>query len=130
MGSTLAPPSTHPADIYRRLKRRLGRTLRGLHGKRRLVRTRKSTSISWELKAILLRASLQGSNCSDSNGQHNCSLLHQQGGRYEIRLSLCPPLETPVLVSSQKNSSASATHSRSLECNRGQTVQTQSGDTD
>ena len=40
-GSALAPPSTRSADIYRCLKRRLGRTLRGVHGKRCLVRTRK-----------------------------------------------------------------------------------------
>ena len=50
------------------------------------------------------RASLQGPDCSDSNGQRNCGLLHQQGGWYEIRLSLCPPLETSVLVSPQRNS--------------------------
>ena len=75
------------------------------------------------------RASLQGSDCPDSNGQHNCGLLYQ-GRRYEIRLSLCPPLETSVLVSPQRNSSAGSTHSRSLECNSRQTVQAQSGDTD
>ena len=42
------------------------------------------------------RASLQGPDCSCSNRQLNCSLLHKQTGRYEIRLSLCPPLETSV----------------------------------
>ena len=40
-GSALAPPATRPTDIYRRLKRRLGRTLTGIHSKRRLVGTRK-----------------------------------------------------------------------------------------
>ena len=135
-GSTFAPPSTRSANIYRRLKRRLGRTLRGIHGKRHLVRTRKSSphqflgAQSSYAGPQEFRALLQGTDCSDSNGQHNCSLLHQQGGRYEIRLSLCPPLETPVLVSSQENSSASAAHSRSLECHSRQTVQTQSSDTD
>ena len=76
------------------------------------------------------RVSLQGTDCPDSNGQHNCSLLHQPGGRYEIRFSLCPTLETPVLVSSQVDSSAGATLSRSLECHSRQTVQVQSSDTD
>ena len=42
-GSAVAPPSTRSTDIYRCLKRRLGRTLRGIHGKRSLVRTRKSS---------------------------------------------------------------------------------------
>ena len=41
-GPTFASPSTCPSNVYRRLKLRLGRTLRGLHGKRRLVRHRKS----------------------------------------------------------------------------------------
>ena len=47
-----------------------------------------------------------------------------------MRLSLCPPLETSVLVSPQRNSSEGPTHSRSLECDSGQTVQTQSSDPD
>ena len=32
------------------------------------------------------------------HGQHHCGLLHQQGRGYEVRLSLCPPLETASLV--------------------------------
>ena len=39
--STLTPSSTRPSTDYRRLKRRLGRSLRQLHGKRSLVRVRK-----------------------------------------------------------------------------------------
>ena len=73
---------------------------------------------------------MQGTDCPYSNGQHNCILLHQQGGRYEIRFSLCPALETPILVSSQEDNSAGKTHPRSLECHSGQTIQTQSSDSD
>ena len=85
---------------------RLGRTHRGLHGKRCLVTYRKSP---------LHRASLPGPDCTDSNRQHICSLLHQQGGRYDSD-SLCA-LETSVLVSPQRNSSEVSAHSRTLECN-------------
>ena len=42
--STSAPSSTCRSTVYRRLKRRLGRTLRGLHCKRRLVSSGKSPS--------------------------------------------------------------------------------------
>ena len=56
--------------------------------------------------------------------------VQQQGGRYKIRLSLCPSMETSVLVPSQGNSPTGKTHSRSLECDSGQTVQTQSSDPD
>ena len=71
--ATLAPSSARPTDFYRRLKRRLGRTLRGIHSKRRLVRTRKSpphqllgtqgsSSGSQEF-----REAVQGTDCSHSN---------------------------------------------------------------
>ena len=135
-GSTFTPSSTCSAIVYRRLKRRLGHTLRGLHCKRRVVRTRKPPTHqlfgveSSPAGSQEFRASLQESNCSDSNGQRNCGFLHQQGGRYEIRLSLCPPLETCFMVSSQRDSSAGSTHPGSLECDSRQTIQTQSSDTD
>ena len=73
---------------------------------------------------------MQGSDCSGCNGQHNCGVLHQQGGRYEIRLSLCPPIETSILVPSQGNSSESKAYSGSPEHDSRQAVQTQSGDPD
>ena len=101
-----------------------------------MVRHRKSPSPQFfGVKGCLsgsqeFRASLQRQDCVNSNGQHNCGFLHQQGGWYEIRLSLCPPLETPVLVSQQRNSSEGTTHSRSLECNSRQFVQTQASDPD
>ena len=38
-GSTLAPSSTRSSSLYRRFKRRLGRSLRQIHCKRSLVRT-------------------------------------------------------------------------------------------
>ena len=135
-GPTVAPPSTHPSAVYRRLKQRLGRTLRGLHCKRRLVTPRKSPPHKFlRIKSSPsgpreFRASLQGPDCSSVNGQHNGSLLHKQTGRYEIRLSLCPPLETAVLVSPPGNKSKGSTHTRSVECDSGQTVQTQSADPD
>ena len=41
-----------------------------------------------------------------------------------------PPLETPILVPTQGKSPEASTHSRSLEYNSGQIVQTQTSDTD
>ena len=76
------------------------------------------------------QASLQGSDCVSSNRQHTCGVLHQQGRRFEIRLSLCPPLEASVLVPHQGNSPEGKTNSRSLECNSRQILHTQTSDTD
>ena len=41
-GSTLASVKSRPSAVYRRIKRRLGRSLRGLYSKRSLVRRRES----------------------------------------------------------------------------------------
>ena len=135
-GPTFAPSSTRSSAVYRRLKRRLGRTLRGLHCKRRLVSHRKSPSHKLLRTEDSppgpeeIRASLQGPDCSCCDGQYNSGLLHQQAGRYEVRLSVCPPLEAPILVPSQGNCPEGKTHSRSLECDRGQAFQTQPSDPD
>ena len=73
---------------------------------------------------------MQVSDCSCGNRQYNSGLLHKQTKRYEVRLSLCPPMETSVLVPSQGNCSESEARSRSLECDSGQAFQTQSSDSD
>ena len=65
-----------------------------------------------------------------SHGQHNGCLVHQQGGGYEIRLSLCPPLETAFLVQPQADGATGQAHSGKIECDSGQTVQTQTSDPD
>ena len=135
-GATFAPSSTCSLAVYRCLKRWLGRTLRGLHCKRRLVSHRKLPSHKFlRTKGSPpgpeeLRASLQGPDCSCCDGQHNSGLLHQQAGRYEVRLSVCPPLEAAILVPFQGNCPEGKTHSRSLECDSGQAFQTQSSDSD
>ena len=129
-GPTFAPPSTRSSVVYRWL----GHSLRGVHCKRRLVSHRKSPSHK-PLRTEgsppgpeEIRASLQGPDCSCCDGQYNSGLLHQQAGRYEVRLSVCPPLEALILVPSQENCPEGQTHSRSLECDSGQAFQAQSSD--
>ena len=91
------------AIVYNYLKQRLGRSLKGLHCKRVVVRHRKSPphkspgakgSISSPQE---IRASLQGPDCVGGNTQHNWGVLYPQAGQYEIRLSLCPPVADPVV---------------------------------
>ena len=131
--STSAPSSARRSTIYRRLKRRLGRTLRGLHCKRRLVSFRKSPSYKFSRDEgtpsglTTVRASVQGSDCSCGDGQYHSGLLHKQTRGYEVRLSLCPPLETPVLVPSQGHNAKGKTHSGSLKCD---SLSAQSSDSD
>ena len=135
-GPTLASIKSRPSTVYRRIKRRLGRSLRGLYGKRRLVRSRKPAS--YQLLGTQgsfsgpqeFRTSLPEPDCLGGDRQYNCGRLYQQTRGYEIRLSLCPSLETPFLVPSQRNSSESQAHSGSTECHSRQALPTQSGDPD
>ena len=120
--SAVAPSSARSSTVYRCLKRRMGRTLRGLHCKRRLVVHRKSPSYKFSgtesspSGPAKVRASVPGPDCSCCNRQQNCGLLHKQTRGYEVRLSLCPPMETSVLVPSQRDNFEGKAHSRSLEC--------------
>ena len=132
--AAFTPSSTCSSTVYRRLKRRLGRTLRGLHCKRRLVQARKSPSHKFfRIKGSSpgpeeFRASVQGSHCSCRDRQHHSGLLHKQARGYEVRLSLCPPLETSLLVPPQGNCAESKAHSGPLECDSGQAFQAQPSD--
>ena len=97
--STFTPTSARSSAVYRRLKRRLGCSLRRLHRKRPLVHTRKR--LAYKLAGTqgcltspkTVRAIVLEPDHSGVFRQHNSGLLHKQGGRYEIRLSLCSPLE-------------------------------------
>ena len=132
--SALTPSSTRPSTVYRRLKRRLERSLRRLHGKRSLVRVRRRLAHKFVgaqgspagLKTV--RAVMLQPDSSCLYRQHHCGLLHQQGRGYEIRLTLCPPLETDALVQSKADCPEGQAYSGSPERHCRQTVPTQSGD--
>ena len=91
----------HP--LQHAVQRRLGRTLRGLHCKRSLVIPGKSPSYKLSRTEssppgpTTVRASVQGSDYSCCNGQHNGGLVHKQARGYEVRLSLCHPVETSLI---------------------------------
>ena len=55
-----------------------------------------------------------------------CPISTRRG--YEVRLSLCPPVEDPVLVPLQGNCLTGQAHFLSLECNSRQVVHASSGD--
>ena len=131
--STLTPSSARSSTVYRRLKRRLGRSLRGLHCKRRLVSFRKSPSHKLSrtkgspASSEAVRTSMQEQDCAGVNRQYDSCFVHKQARGYEVRLSLCSPLEASVLVPSQGHIPASQTHSGPFECDSRQTFQAQPG---
>ena len=124
------PYATRSANLYRRIKRRVGRSLKRVHCQRNLVTTGKQTAH----KLFGTKSSLSGSkrvpksmhrkDGSSSNRQHYSSGLHQQGGRHEVGPTLCPTLENLDLVHRETSDSEGPTHSRPLKCSGRQTVPT------
>ena len=135
-GSTLTPPTTRSANLYRRLKRRLGCSLRRLHSKRYLVSARKQVAHKLlrtksrvvSTKKIPTISARKGR--PDCHRQHYSCGIHQQGRRYEVRFTLCPSLAAPMLVQSQTNSTEGQTHSGPSECNCRQVVSPGTGHSD
>ena len=126
----ITPYATCSANLYRRIKRRVGRSLKRVHCQRNLVTTGKQTAY----KLLGTKSSLSGSkrvpkamhgqNGSGSNRQHHSSGLHQQGGRHEVGPTLCPTLENLDLVHRETSDSEGRTHSRPLKCSGRRAVQT------
>ena len=126
---TTTPYPTCSADLYRRIKRRVGRSLKRVHCQRNLVTTGKQTAY----KLLGTKSSLSGSkrvpkamhgqNGSDSNRQYHSSGLHQKGRRHEVGPTLCPTLENLDLVYREISDSEGPTHSRPPKCSGRQTVQ-------
>ena len=126
--TVFAPLESCRTNLYRRLKRRLGCSLRRLHSKRRLVSSRKSSSHKFPgtksgltgLEKVPALGTRQSS--SSCHRQHHSCGIHQQGRRYEVRLTLCPSMETPVLVQSEAGSVKGQAHPWSSQCDCRQAV--------
>ena len=114
-GSTFTPRKTCSADLYRRIKRRVGLSLKRAHCKRNMVppgkqaahklpRTQSHISSCKTLPGPLLRQDSPG-----GNRQHHSSVLHKQGRRHEVRPIMCPSLEDLDLVF-QKSSDLEGRH--------------------
>ena len=127
---TFTPSKTCSANFYRRIKRRVGRSLKRVHYKGVLVDTGKQaahkrcrTKSSFPSFERVPR-SLCRKNSSSSNRQYYSSSLHKQGRRNEVGPTVCPTVENLDLVFPATSNSQSSAHSRPLKCDSRQTVQT------
>ena len=131
-----APFVSCHSNLYRCLKRRLGCSLRRLHDKRHLVSSRKSSSYKLPgTKSCLtslekIPAPSSRKSRSSCHRQHYSCGIHQQGGRYEVRLTLCPSVATPVLVQSETDCSKGQAHPGTSECDCRQVVSTRPNHSD
>ena len=109
-------PLKRAANLYRRIKRRVGRSLKRAHGKRKLVTARKQTAhklsrvkgSSSGLKRI--SEPLYQRYSPHSYRQHDSGCLHKQGRGNEVGPSLCSTMENPDLVYQETGYSQSSTH--------------------
>ena len=128
--TTITPNTACSASLYRRIKRRVGRSLKRVHCQKNLVSTRKQAthklprtqgSVS-SLKRI--PRSMHGQDGSGSIRQYHGSSLHQQRGRHEVWSTLCHTMENLNLVYKQAGHPEGTTHPRSPKCSGRQIVQT------
>ena len=123
------PPRTQCSSVYRRLKRRLGHSLKSRFYQRTVVRSRKIIAHKrFRTKGSVLgpktlQASMPKSNSPGCHGQLNRSSLHQQTGRDSVSRDVRPSMEDHELVSSIQNISTCQTYSRVPKCDRGLPVQ-------
>ena len=121
-------PKTCSANLYRHIKRRVGRSLKRAHCQRNLVTARKQAAYKLprtkgslsSLKRVLRRLCRQDSTCG--NRQHYSSVIHKQGRRHEVGHTLCPTVENLDLVYQTSSNSQSPTHSGPAERGSRQTI--------
>ena len=129
--STITPTKTCSADIYRRIKGRVERSLKRTHCKGNLVSSRKQVAH----KSLGTKSGLSGpkrvprplfkQHSSGSHRQHNSGCLYQQtGGGGEVGLPVCPTVENPILVHQETGNSQGTSHPRSAERDSRQAIQT------
>ena len=127
--STITPHKACSANLYRRIKRRLGHSLQRTHCKRVLVGsgeqvthklpgTQNSFSSIKRVPEPLCRP-----DDSDSVGQHHSGGLHKQGRRHAVGAPVCSTLEDLDLLLPEASNSEGPTHPRPPQCDSGQTIQ-------
>ena len=118
---TITPFKACYANLYRRIKRRVGRSLKRTHCQRDLVTARKQTayklfgtqgSVSC-LKRVSKPLRRHDSTCG--NRQHYSDVVHKQGRRHEVGHTLCPTMEDLNLVYQTSSNPKSLTHSGMAE---------------
>ena len=127
--STITPSKTCSADLYRRIKRRVGRSLGRPYCKGNLVPSRKQvahkplrTKSSFSSSKGVSNPGLQ-QDCVDSYRQHNSGCLYQQRRGDEVGVTVCPTVENPVLVHQTAGNPQGTSHPRPAERDSRQAIQ-------
>ena len=118
---TITPNKACSANLYRRIKRRVGCSLKRTHCKRVLVTTGKQTTHKLSGTKSSLSSfervprPLYREDGTCGNRQHYSCVLHKQGRRHEVGPTVCPDMENLDLVYQTASNSQSPTHSGPTE---------------
>ena len=127
---TITPVKACSADVYRRIKRRVGCSLKRVYCKRILVSTGKQTAhkLSRTQSGVFgpqrVPKSLCRQNSSNSNQQYYSGRLHKQRRGHGVRPSMCPTVENLDLVFPATSDTKSPTHPGPFKCDSRQAIQT------
>ena len=117
------------ANFYRRIKRRVGRSLKRMHCKRILVPSGMQAAYKLPrtqgsfLSLKRVPRPLFGQDSTYSDRQHHSGVIHNQGRRHEVGPTVCPTMENLDLVHQKSSNPQIPTHSRSAESGSRQAIQ-------
>ena len=126
------PKGTRKTDLYRRLKRRLGRTLRSRINPRGLVSRRKTPTYQPVRNegsfpgSTVLQTHLQEQSRPHCLRQHLRGVIHKQTGWYKIRRTLRSYVENPDMVQPQQCHTQSKTCTWVPQCDSGRPLKEES----
>ena len=127
--STITPHKACSANVYRRIKRRLGRSFKRAHCKGFLVGSGKQTAhklLGTESSLFGFKRvprSLHRQNSPSGHRQYNSGGLHKQRRRHEVGSTVCPSMENLDLVFPKTSDSKSPTYPRPPKCDSRQAIQ-------
>ena len=128
--STITPSKTCSANLYRCIKRRVGHSLRQAHCKGNLVPSREQIAHKPLRAESSFSSSKRVSNprlqqdSIDNYRQHNSGCLYQQRKGDEVRITVCPTVENPVLVYQTAGNPQGTSHPWPAERDSRQAIQT------
>ena len=129
---TITPNKACSANLYRRIKRRVGHSLKRTHCQKDLVTARKQAAYKLfgtqggvsHLKRVSKPLYRPDSTCGNRQHYHSC--LHKQGRGFEVEHTLFPTVENLDLVYKKTGHSQSSTHPRSAERGSRQAISSRS----
>ena len=121
---TITPNKACSANLYRRIKRRVGRSFKRAYGKRNLFPSRKQAAYqSSRTQGSVLSLKRVPRPLHRQDRQYHSGIVYKQGRRYEVGSALRPFVENLDLVYQESSDSQGPTYPRPPKRGSGQAIQ-------